>query len=378
MNEIQLQFVSHLKNQLSQEKQHIQVVLGPRQVGKTTGVKQLLNQMDKSEYLYFSADGEISKDPSWLTEKWHFAKSNNSVQVLVIDEIQNVEKWSSKIKELWDEQATSTKKLKLILLGSSSLSIQSGLSETLAGRYFVHRVYHWNLNESHKAYGLTLDQFLAYGGYPGSYEYVMEQEQWLNYIKHSIIDAVIGRDILTQVRIKSPALFKQCFEIASSYPAQEISYTKLLGQLQDKGNTDQIKNYLEHFEGAFLLKQLFKYSEKKVLTKSSSPKLLPLCPALYSVGLDAQLSKEERGRSFEVAVGCELLRAPGELYYWREKNFEVDFVYKYGKKLIGIEVKSGRKKSSKGIDKFKEKFPKAKILIITPDNFSELKNLVEQ
>lgn len=378
MKTIKLGFVKELKKQIfGKGFPLIQVIIGPRQVGKTTGVKQLLRELKKQDYLYYSADGDIQKPSSWLSEKWLIAQSTPELKLLVIDEVQNIESWSSTIKMHWDEQADKKKKIKLILLGSSSMSIHTGLSESLAGRFLIHNVYHWSFQESKEAYGLTFEQFLKYGGYPGSYNYIEDTTQWLNYIKNSIIDPVIGKDILTQVRVKSPALFKQCFMLATSYPAQEISYTKLLGQLQDKGNTDQVKQYLEHFEAAFLLKQLFKYSEKKTLQRSSSPKILPLCPALYTSGLDADLNSEERGRCFEVAVGATLLRLPGELFYWREKNFEVDFVYKFGKKLIGIEVKSGRVKKAKGLMAFKKQFPHAELIIVTPTNFLKLTDLIE-
>jgi predicted AAA+ superfamily ATPase len=373
---LELPFVHQLAQSLRAKDPLIQIVLGPRQVGKTTGVKQLLQKYPENQCLYFSADGAISHAPSWLIDKWYTAKSDSKVKLLIIDEIQNIENWSATIKQLWDEQVDENKPLKVILLGSSSLSIQKGLQESLAGRFQVHQVFHWNFEESKEAYNLSFEEFLTFGGYPGSYRFIKKPDEWVSYIKHSIIDPVIGKDILSQTRVKSPALFKQCFEIATSYPAQEISYTKLLGQLQDRGNTDLVKHYLQNFEGAFLLKELFKYTNKPALTRSSSPKLLPMCPALYTINLDAQLNATERGRSFECVVGAALQRFPGNVYYWRERNYEIDFIYKYGKKLIGIEVKSGAIKSTKGLEKFKAKFPASKLIIITPDNLHQLKELL--
>ena len=373
---LELPFVHQLAQSLRAKDPLIQIVLGPRQVGKTTGVKQLLQKYAENHCLYFSADGAISQAPSWLIDKWYTAKSISKVKLLIIDEIQNIENWSATLKQLWDEQVDENKSLKVILLGSSSLSIQKGLQESLAGRFQVHQVFHWNFEESKEAYNLSFEEFLTFGGYPGSYRFIEKPDEWVSYIKHSIIDPVIGKDILSQTRVKSPALFKQCFEIATSYPAQEISYTKLLGQLQDRGNTDLVKHYLQNFEGAFLLKELFKYTNKPTLTRSSSPKLLPMCPALYTINLDAQLNATERGRSFECVVGAALQRFPGNVYYWRERNYEIDFIYKYGKKLIGIEVKSGAIKSTKGLEKFKAKFPASKLIIITPENLHQLKELL--
>ncbi len=370
---IELPFVERLNRELQRVDPIIQVVIGPRQVGKTTGVKQFLGKRESGSWTYISADGEFSHSPDWLLDHWLTVRSTNPSQhLLVIDEIQKVENWSGVIKKLWDEQMDSPTKIKLILLGSSSLAIQKGLNESLAGRFFMHYVPHWNWQESLEAYNISFENYLLFGGYPGSYQFISDRVVWLNFIKESIINAVIGKDILLPNKVKSPALFKQCFKIVTSYPAQEISYTKLLGQLQDKGNTDLVKHYLELFEGAFLIKQLFKYSSKKVLLRSSSPKILPLCPALFTASLDADLNSEERGRCFELIVGAALSRLPGHLYYWREGKHEVDYIYSYGKKLLAIEVKSGRKKQTAALQKFKEKYPASQALIVTPENYCDL------
>ena len=372
---IRLPFVKKLEQELANQDPLIQVIIGPRQVGKTTGIELLIEGLDASCYAYHSADGIISYPASWIYERWTMVKNDPAKEILVIDEIQKIEDWSECIKKLWDQehfQKNTTKKIKLVLLGSSSLAIQKGLSESLAGRFQLHKVFHWNYAESNEAYNLSFDDYLIYGGYPGSYRFINNQNDWLSYIKESIIESVIGKDILLINKVKSPALFRQCFDLVCSYPAQEISYTKLLGQLQDKGNTDLIKYYLELFEGAFLIKQLFKFSTKKISVKSSSPKILPLCPALYSITLDGALSQDELGRAFELVVGASLTRLPGKLFYWREKNFEVDYVYQFGKKIWAIEVKSGIKKNSKGLLKFKEKYPNSEALIITPQNFTQI------
>ncbi len=370
---IRLPFTTQLKRELEQEIPLIQVVVGPRQVGKTTGIQILSKEWEKEgiPFSYFSADEDISQSPSWPLDKWSQAKAKSPNSILIIDEIQKIENWPSVIKMLWDQQQGEKDKIKLILLGSSSLSIQKGLSESLAGRFRLHKVYHWNFEESKKAYGLNIEDYLIFGGYPGSYPYIKNKESWLGYIKDSIINPVIGKDILSQSKVKSPALFKQCFDILCSYPTQELSYNKLLGQLQDKGNTDLVKHYIHLFSEAFLITPIFKYSGKKVITRSSSPKILLGCPALYSITLDCELSKEERGRSFELIIGAALNRLPGELYYWRVGNKEVDFIYKFGKKLWAIEVKSGRRKRASGLLEFKKHFPNSETFVVTPDNFTD-------
>jgi len=377
MKTIELPFVGKLEEALAVPgKRYIQVLVGPRQVGKTTGIRQLLERRPSESYTYCSADGILPRPADWLRKQWIEARSTSKA-LLVVDEVQKVENWSAVVKEFWDAQVAAASAMDLVLLGSGSLTIQRGLAESLAGRYRLHRVFHWSWEESEDACGLDMERYLLFGGYPGSYPLISNPVNWLGYIRESIVEAVIGKDILFDARVKSPALFRQCFEIICSYPAQEISYTKLLGQLQERGNTDLVKHYLELFEGAFLVKQLFKYSGKKLLRRSSSPKLMPLCPALYSVGLDAQLNDEERGRAFELAVGAALLRRPGRLFYWREGSAEVDFVYEYGKTVVAVEVKSGRKKSARGLSAFQARFPHAKSVIVTPENFLDLPRLVD-
>ena len=360
-------FVAQLEHRLSSGQPLIQVLIGPRQVGKTTGIKQLLARYQHSS-VYANADDLLVTDRTWLLEQWQKALVMGDSTLLVIDEIQKIPNWSETLKSLWDR---SQRRLRVVVLGSSSLQLQTGLTESLAGRFELTRIYHWTYPEMQDAFGYDLERFLRYGGYPGAVAYEDEYDRWYAYVKDSIVEAVIGKDILLNRKVGNPALFRQAFEILCRYPAQEISYTKLLGQLQDKGNTGLIKYYLELYAGAFLIHSLEKYSVKGWLTRSSSPKILLSCPALYTMteGPTAVDDPERRGRVFELAVGAHLLQLPGELYYWREKNAEVDFVYRYQGKLSVIEVKSGRRKSAKGIELFMKQFPDAHPVIMTPDNF---------
>ena len=306
-----------------------------------------------------------------LLEQWQKALLAGDGALLVVDEIQKIPNWSESIKSLWDAQPG---RLRVVLLGSGSLQIQSGLTESLAGRFELTRIFHWTFTELKEAFGYDLERFLLYGGYPGAVAFEDDYDRWYAYLKDAIVEAVIGKDILQNRKVANPALFRQAFEILCRYPAQEISYTKLLGQLQDKGNTDLIKYYLELYAGGFLIYSLEKYSAKSWLTRSSSPKILPACPALYTMtaGPRALADAEQRGRVFELAVGAELLQLPGELFYWREKNAEVDFVVRYQGRLYALEVKSGRKKSTKGLEAFMAHFPDARPAIVDPDTFLRL------
>jgi predicted AAA+ superfamily ATPase len=364
---LKLPFIDELENNITNHSQFIQVILGPRQVGKTTGIGLFLKKY-KKPYVECTADDIKTDAYSWLNEQWQRASELGDETLLVIDEIQKIHDWSSHIKQLWDSQRKIKTKLKLILLGSSSLQLQEGLSESLTGRFQVIRAYHWGYNESNKLKKMSLKDYLTFGGYPGSYTLIKNQKNWNTYIQQSIVDTVIDKDILRHAKVKNYALFKQTFHLLASLPAQEISYTKLLGQLQEKGNTDLIKYYIQLFEGAYLFRAIQKYNTKSFKVKTSSPKIIPLGMALIDRFI---YSKEtELGHIFEAAVGAKLIQAFGDnVYYWRDGDFEVDYVIELDSKIIAIEVKSGKAKSSKSLTAFQKKFPKSNVIFINSDNF---------
>jgi uncharacterized protein len=247
-----------------------------------------------------------------------------------------------------------------------------GLEESLTGRFEIIPAYHWGYQESKNVFNYSFEDYLTFGGYPAAARFKTEYSRWQSYIQASILETVIGKDILRFKSVKNPALFRQCFQILTSYPAQEISYNKLLGQLQDKGNIDLVKHYIELFEGAFLIRALEKYSGSAQVRKSSSPKILPLCPALssYHLNLESIRQPDILDRLFETCVGIELAKLPGKLFYWREGSSEVDFIYSTSSRLFGIEVKSNQTKKSTGLSKFRSQFPKAKTIYITDENFN--------
>ncbi len=365
---IKLKFIETLDSNLKLNNGLLQVIIGPRQVGKTTTTLDYLERKHAKRFHYVSGDSIFNASENWLVEQWQLAFQER--KLLVIDEIQKCENWSETIKTLWDQFKREKKPLNCVLLGSSSLQIQKGLTESLTGRFQLIPVFHWNAEESRLGYNLSFEEYLRYGGYPGSYPFIKSKD-WAHFVKQSIISTVIEKDILQYQNVKSPALFKQAFEILMSYPAQEISYTKLLGQIQDKGNTDLIKYYISLYEGAFLIKALAKFSDNTIKIKSSSPKILPLAPCLYQLSILDEYDSAERGRAFELAVGAQLLRTNEDLFYWREGDFEVDFVLRVGKKIYAIEVKSGRKGKLAGLARFKEKYPRANLAIVTPENYED-------
>jgi len=373
---ILLSFYFILKQRLAEKNPLIQVILGPRQVGKTTTLLQIIEGLATQERAHYaSADAVFAGDWSWIERQWMTAEEMGPSTLLVLDEIQKIENWSEAIKKMWDANKRSGNCLKVVLLGSSSLALQTGLSESLTGRFEMLRAFHWNFPESQQAFGYDLNEYLSFGGYPGADLFRKDERRWLDYIKSSVIETVIDRDILQLRRIARPALFRQVFELLCNFPAAEISLRKLVGQLQDPGSIETIKHYIELLEGAFLVKTLQKFSTNSIQKKSSSPKILPLCPALCAFGRDeTTYNSDQRGRLFELSVGCDLLRLPGELFYWRMDQIEVDYVFKHGSNITAIEVKSGRKKSPHGLIRFKELFPNTRCVIITPENYLEFAN----
>jgi uncharacterized protein len=360
---IQASFIPDLRENIEHSSDYLQVILGPRQVGKTTGILEFLEN-SKRPSLYFTADDILSPSGSWIEALWQEALLKDSKCLLAIDEIQKVHDWPSTVKKLWDKQKRSpSTKIQLILLGSSSLHIHEGLKESLTGRFQLIRAHHWDYTRSKKLASFDVQKFVRYGGYPGSYALLDRPAKWKSYLHDSIIETVIGKDILQIARVAKPALFRQAFKIIMSYPAQDISYTKLLGQLQDKGNTDLIKHYIELFEAAFLLESIYKFSGKAVLSRSSSPKLIPLCGAL----IDREVFETHSGygRAVEAAVGACLIQNGFKVEYWRDGQNEVDYIVKNEGILFAIEVKSGRLRSTKGMDAFRKLYPSARSVYVS-------------
>lgn len=361
-------FVTTLEAHLKEHAPLIQVILGPRQVGKTTGVHLLSKKVYATHYA--SADDIFNPTPEWIAEQWQTAKMSGPNPILIIDEVQKILHWSEKIKSLWDAEKHKRGDLRVVLLGSSSLNLQRGLEESLTGRFEVIPAPHWGFIESKEHLDLSLEEYLLLGGYPEATRFKGDFPRWRSYLKNSIIETVVGKDLLRLSTVRKPALFRQLFDILSAHPAQEVSYNNLLGQLQDRGNTDLVKHYIEIYEAAYLFKSIPKYSGSVVRQRASTPKIFPLCPALSTHHLEKRELRDPviRGHLFEAIVGAELAKLDGKLFYWKGKA-ELDFVYMQGRDVFAIEVKSGRKKSAKGMTEFLTHYPKAKPVFITWDRF---------
>ena len=369
--------LQQLTKVIQEPRKFIQVIVGPRQVGKTTLVTQLI-QKYKEPYLFVAADSQGNANSVWLQQQWEIARTQLKQNggndfLLLIDEIQKIAQWSEVVKGLWDNDTQNQVNIKLIILGSSKLLLQNGLTESLAGRFEVIQMTHWSYNEMHKAFGWKLNEYIWFGGYPGSASLINDEHRWKNYIVQSLIETSISKDILMITRIDKPALMKQLFEVGCLYSGQILSYTKMLGQLQDAGNTTTLAHYLKLLHTAGLLGGIEKYANDIIRKRLSSPKFQVHNTAFISAQQfknrnEMEQSPSEWGRIAESAVGAHLLnrsiKENYSLYYWRERNVEVDFVIEYKNQLMAIEVKTGMIKTHTGLASFQQQFNPAKLLLV--------------
>ena len=370
-----------LAKRLDEPRRFLQVVAGPRQVGKTTLVRQVLARSGRPSTLV-SADEPTLRDRDWLARHWREARelaagAGRGGAVLALDEVQKIPGWSETVKRLWDEDTASGVKLRVLVLGSAPLLLQRGLGESLAGRFETLHLPHWSFGEMQAAFGWSLDEYIVHGGYPGAAPLIDDAARWRRYVLDALIETTISRDVLLLTRVDKPALLRRLFELACRHSGQILSFTKMLGQLQDAGNTVTLAHYLELLAGAGMVTGLQKFAGDAARSRGSSPKLQVLNTALMtaSTGLapdEMRADREFWGRLVESAVGAHLANAAAardcELFYWRERNREVDFVVRAGRRLVGIEVMSGRTRGAPaGLSAFSESFRGSRTLLVGED-----------
>jgi predicted AAA+ superfamily ATPase len=363
---------------LQEPRRTIQVVAGPRQVGKTTLVKQVLQQLSTPSR-FFNADGVEPDDKDWIAARWEEVRALmhfNQYQemVLVIDEVHKINNWSEQVKREWDADTFNDVNIKVVLLGSSRLLLKKGLTESLAGRFEILSMTHWSFQEMQEAFGWDINQYVYFGGYPGSAPYVNNEARWRKYMRESIIAPAIEKDVLQTTYIYKPALMHQLFHLGCAYSGELLSYNKMLGLLQDAGNATTLVNYLEVLGESKLLTGLPKYVMDASRKYRTIPKLQVYNNALLTA-LTEGVSYEKVftdpqlwGRWVESAVGCYLLDKADELdcdlFYWREDNEEVDFVLRRADKLLAIEVKSGKRQSNSGLSTFRQMYNPQHSLVV--------------
>lgn len=368
-----------IQNRLENEpRRFIQVIYGPRQVGKTTLVRQVIKDLG-FPHTFVAADAVAASDTIWIAQQWENARLNQKLaphlpHLLVIDEVQKINNWSEQVKAEWDLDTQEDRDIRVILLGSSRLMLQQGLTESLAGRFEATYLGHWSYREMKEAFGLTPSEFILFGGYPGAISLKEDEDRWKNYVRDALLETSISKDILMLTRVDKPALMKRLFEIGSLYSGQVLSFTKVMGQLADAGNTTTLANYLELLNEAGLLSGIEKYSPNLVRKRSSSPKFMVHNTAIMS-GLSNEahdtllVDPKAWGRWVESALGAHLINQSFKnkklkIYYWREGNNEVDFVVEFKKRIIALEVKTSKVGSLTGMNAFSKNFHPEKSLVV--------------
>jgi len=366
-----------LLQRINEKRKFIQFLTGPRQTGKTTLARQILEHIKWPTY-YASADDPSMKGKAWIEQHWENARLKSFQEkrktLLIFDEIQKIPDWSEAVKKLWDEDTLKSLPIRVVLLGSSPLLLQKGLTESLAGRFEVVYMPHWSFEEMHRAFKWDVETFIYFGGYPGAAEIISQEDRWRQYILDSFVETTISRDVLLMTRVDKPALLRGLFELGCSFSGQILSYQKMLGQLHGAGNTTTLAHYLQLLDAAGLLTGLQKYAANRVRQRASSPKLLVLNTALMSAfgGSNFQAVKNKPeiwGRFVESAIGASLVNKSRKtnirIYYWRDRNKEVDFVLEQGQQLIAVEVKSTKKKMAlPGMEAFANQFPVQKKFLV--------------
>lgn len=377
-NYIRQKLYNELLKSLRTDINLIQAVVGPRQVGKTTLALQLFERWNGPK-LYDTADKPDIPSAEWIEARWHQmrreSKGARIKSLLILDEIQKIPKWSVMVKRLFDEDRRLNYDIGIVLLGSSALLMQRGLTESLAGRFEVHRHNQWSFSECRDFFSLSLNEYIYFGGYPGALAIRKDEARWARYIRDSLIETVLSKDILLLSPVSKPILLRQTFGLAISYPAQIISYQKMLGTLQDAGNTTTIASYLHLLSKAFLLAPLERWSGARIRQRGSIPKILIFDNGLISAtqGLEFKTAIKDKtilGRLIENAVGAQLYflaqEKGGELFYWRDRDSEIDYVLKIGDKIKAVEVKSQNSSANTpAFAIFKKKYKKAEAVIIS-------------
>lgn len=373
-----------LRERILEPRRFMQILVGPRQIGKTTLINQVLDNI-KVPYTLEVADAINPKDSDWIHRIWESVRATMQIHkeqehLLVIDEVQKIDNWSEAVKREWDEDCRRRVNLKVVLLGSSRLLLKRGMTESLAGRFELIRLGHWSLQEMRDAFGVTLDQYIYFGGYPGPAGMIADEKRWRKYLKDSLVAPAIEKDVIMTSNIYKPALMKQLFELGCSYSAETLSLTKLMGQLQDAGNVTTLAAYLDILDKCALLTGLQKYARDNARKYSSVPKYQVYNNALLTAYkghtfLTDRMDTRSWGRWVESAVGAYVQSLAEELdykvYYWREpsrnkneSDKEVDFIIDNDGELTAIEVKSGRRGMSSGLPAFTEAFHPKRAFIV--------------
>jgi uncharacterized protein len=385
----------HLDRTISQhfkKYKQVLILLGSRQVGKTTLVKKLFPQAD-----YFLVDNEPIRKilESYDIETYKTIISKKSKEI-VIDEIHLLSDPGRAIKIIYDQ----LEDIRIIITGSSSFHIKNKTGESLAGRKIDYDIYPLSFSEYLNQKGIEKDlnfntfkkitransnqlkdeiypfdlknilkNVLIYGLYPHLVNSPRDEKYLLNFI-----DSLIFKDILELNLIDNKKLAKDLLKLLAFQIGNLINYSELATSL--KADQRTIKRYIEIFEQSFILFRLYPYSKNKRDEISKSAKIF-----FYDTGVRNALindfsdleARTDKGALFENFIISELIKQNSyleknyRLYYWRTKQgSEIDIVLEKDKELIGVEIKYQRRAFSRS---FSNRYPEARVKMITVDNF---------
>jgi predicted AAA+ superfamily ATPase len=354
----------------------IQLLQGPRQVGKTTLLLELARNDPAA--IYLAADGPDADLPGWWDLLWRRAEESAAGQgraVVLLDEIQRVEEWAARLKGQWDRIRRLKLPIHVVATGSSALHLGRGSRETLAGRFERLLIPHWSAATLTRVFGLSpdeaVDTIVEWGGYPGAVALAADPARRRAYLRDAIIEPAIGRDLLAIHPVRRPALLRQVFALAARAPAQIVSIQKLQGQLLDKGALETIAHYLGLLEDAFLVAALEKHGSRGVRQRAAPPKLVVLSNAVLAAAApdgapDRKTDPARYGTWVENACLSHAWNAGQRVRYWREEPLEVDGVIDGSWGRWAVEVKTGEFSGCDlvGLAEFVRRFPGYRPLVL--------------
>jgi predicted AAA+ superfamily ATPase len=355
----------------------IQVVTGPRQVGKTTLLLEIAGELGPGA-LYAAADGPEAALPGFWERLWADAetRARQHATVLLIDEIHLLPGWAPRLKARWDHARRLHLPLHVVVTGSSALRVGAGSRESLAGRFERLTLSHWPAAALAETFGLTPSDAavlsVQYGGYPGALAYREDPARWRAYVRDAIIEPAIGRDILAGGVVRKPGLLRQVFAVAVTSPVQIVSLKKIQGQLHDRGALETVAQYLDLLADAYLVAAIEKYAGRLSRRRAAPPKLIALNNGILSAmhpdgppGPDREPARF--GAWVENACVAAAINTGQQVTYWREEPLEVDAIYEGSWGAWAMEVKSGAFEPSdlRGLLEFCRRHPRFRPLVVT-------------
>lgn len=330
----------------------IQLLTGPRQVGKTTVLLELAAEL-RPVAVYIAADSAEASLPGYLDRVWVQAEELAELHgraVVLLDEVHALPDWAGRLKAEWDRLRRRRIPVHVVASGSSALRLAGASRESLAGRFERMTLTHWTVSSLAEVFGLdpaeAAEQLVRRGGYPGAMAYRDDPDRWAAYVRDAIVEPAIGRDILALGAVRKPGLLRQVFAVCTGSPAGIVSLQKIQGRLQDSGALETIAHYLELLEEAYLVAAVRKYSARAARRRSAPPKLITLSNALLAVSdplgsPDAEAEPARFGAWLENACLAHAWNSGQTVMYWREEPFEVDGVISGSWGSWAVEVKTG-------------------------------------